>query len=137
MFKTKSFFLLLTSATLALTFAGCTSKQAETPAAQKDQAQSTQPATAKPAPNPLKNAYFGDLHLHTGYSMDAFAFGTRTTPEDSYKYAMGETVDYMGKPQKRIAPLDFLAVTDHAEYLGVVRETINPNGPFAGRSGTR
>ena len=84
-----------------------------------------------PARNPLKNAYFGDLHLHSGYSMDAFAFGTRTTPEDSYKYAMGETVEYMGKPQKRIAPLDFLAVTDHAEYLGVVRDTIDPNGPFA------
>ncbi len=63
--------------------------------------------------------------------MDAFAFGTRTTPEDSYKYAMGETVKYMGKPQKRIAPLDFLAVTDHGEYLGVVRDTIDPNGPFA------
>ena len=63
--------------------------------------------------------------------MDAFAFGTRTTPDDSYKYAMGETVEYMGKPQKRNAPLDFLAVTDHAEYLGVARETIDPNGPFA------
>lgn len=63
--------------------------------------------------------------------MDAFAFTTRTTPEDSFKYAMGETVEYMGKPQKRIAPLDFLAVTDHAEYLGVVRQTIDPNGPFA------
>jgi len=63
--------------------------------------------------------------------MDAFAFGTRTTPEDSYRYAMGEMVEYFGKPQKRITPLDFLAVTDHAEYLGVARETINPNGPFA------
>jgi len=87
-------------------------------------------ATRPPA-NPLKNAYFGDLHLHTSYSMDAFAFGTRTTPEDSYRYAMGETVDYFGKPQKRLAPLDFLAVTDHAEYLGTVRDSINPNGPFA------
>ena len=92
---------------------------------------SPQSAEARPPRNPLRNAYFGDLHLHTGYSMDAFAFGTRTTPEDSYKYAMGETVEYMGKPQKRLAPLDFLAVTDHAEYLGTVRESINPNGPFA------
>ncbi len=87
---------------------------------------------ARPAANPLKNAYFGDLHLHTSYSMDAFAFGTRTTPEDSFRYAQGETVEYMGKPVKRNVALDFLAVTDHAEYLGAVRETINPNGPFAG-----
>ena len=56
--------------------------------------------------------------------MDAFAFGTRTTPEDSYRYAMGETVEYFGKPQKRITPLDFLAVTDHAEYLGVPGELL-------------
>ncbi len=62
--------------------------------------------------------------------MDAFAFGTRTTPDDSFRYAMGEPVEYFGKMWKRLAPLDFLAVTDHAEYLGVVRETINPNGPF-------
>ena len=90
----------------------------------------TASASAVPTPNPLKNAYFGDLHLHSGYSMDAFVFGTRTTPEDSYRYALGETVEYMGKPQKRIAPLDFLAVTDHSEYLGTALETLDPNGPF-------
>src|ERR1019366_8859560 len=133
MSKTRAGFFLLASATAILTLAGCTTKKSEAPSGAQpaDQAQSTKPAEARPAPNPLKNAYFGDLHLHSGYSMDAFAFGTRTTPEDSYKYAMGETVEHMGKPQKRIAPLDFLAVTDHAEYLGVVRETIDPNGPFA------
>ena len=125
----KSLFLFLMSATLALVLTGCTSKQAETPAAQKDQAQSAQPA--RPAPNPLKNAYFGDLHLHTSYSMDAFAFGTRTTPEDAFKFAMGEPVEYFGKQYKRLAPLDFLAVTDHAEYLGTVRDSINPKGPLA------
>ncbi len=126
---TRTFLLLFVSATLTLFLLAC-SKKSEAPATSQ-QSQSAQPAEATPPRNPLKNAYFGDLHLHTGYSMDAFAFGTRTTPEDSYKYAMGETVDYMGKPQKRNAPLDFLAVTDHAEYLGVVRDTIDPNGPFA------
>jgi hypothetical protein len=133
MSKTRAGFFLLASATAIFTLAGCTTKKSDAPAGAQpaDQAQSTKPAEARPAPNPLKNAYFGDLHLHSGYSMDAFAFGTRTTPEDSYKYAMGQTVEYMGKPQKRIAPLDFLAVTDHAEYLGVVRDTIDPNGPFA------
>ena len=90
--------------------------------------QSSEPAAT---PNPLRNAYFGDLHLHTSYSMDAFAFGTRTTPEDSFRFAMGEPVEYFGKTWKRLAPLDFLAVTDHAEYLGTVRESINPSGPFA------
>src|SRR5271157_5528727 len=128
--KTPLFFFA--SAILILSLAACSKNNSEAPAAtQGGQAQSTQPAEARPPRNPLKNAYFGDLHLHTGYSMDAFAFGTRTTPEDSYKYAMGETVQYMGKAQKRIAPLDFLAVTDHAEYLGVVRDTVDPNGPFA------
>lgn len=88
-------------------------------------------SAACPASDPLKQAYFGDLHLHTSYSMDAFALATSTTPEDAYRYARGEAVNYFGTPRKRHAPLDFLAVTDHAEYLGVARETINPNGPFA------
>jgi Protein of unknown function (DUF3604) len=88
-------------------------------------------APALPPPNPLRNAYFGDLHLHSSYSMDAFAMGTRTTPQDAFRYAKGETVEYFGQPQKRLAPLDFLALTDHSEYLGVVPKTIDPNGPFA------
>jgi hypothetical protein len=112
---------------------GCSSnKKSENAAAPANNASSTaQSAEGRPPRNPLKNAYFGDLHLHTSYSMDAFAFGTRTTPEDSYRFAMGEPVEYFGKQWKRLVPLDFLAVTDHAEYLGVVRETTNPNGPFA------
>ena len=109
---------------------GC-NKEVATKAPEPMGGAAPQSAEARPAANPLKNAYFGDLHLHSSYSMDAFAFGTRTTPEDSFKYAMGEPVEYLGKMWKRNAPLDFLAVTDHAEYLGVVRESINPNGPFA------
>jgi hypothetical protein len=89
------------------------------------------PAAAVPPVNPLKDAYFGDLHLHTSYSFDAFTLKTNTTPEDSYRYAMGEEVDYLGSKQKRHTPLDFLAVTDHAEYLGVVRLSVDPNGPLA------
>ena len=122
---------------ILLVATACQKKEAATPAApagSTDSGASTAPARAAsevPGANPLKNAYFGDLHLHTGYSMDAFTLGTRTTPEDSFRYAMGETVEYMGKPQKRLVPLDFLAVTDHAEYLGVGRTTIDPNGPFA------
>ena len=66
------------------------------------------------AVNPLKDCFFGDLHLHTSLSPDANMIGTMALPEDSYRYAMGEEVDYMGNKIKRNAPLDFLAVTDHA-----------------------
>jgi hypothetical protein len=82
--------------------------------------------------NPLKNCYFGDLHLHTALSADANFFGATLLPEDSYKFAMGEEVEYMGQKVKRIAPLDFLAVTDHSEYLGAIAAVRDPNGPFAG-----
>ena len=42
--------------------------------------------------NPLNNAYFGDLHVHTGISSDAFMFGVRVRPDGAYRYAFGETV---------------------------------------------
>lgn len=71
-------------------------------------------------PNPLRNAYFGDLHVHTSYSFDAFIFGTRTTPDDAYRYAKGEAIDHAAgfKIQLASGPLDFQAVTDHAEFIG-------------------
>jgi len=74
-----------------------------------------------------RRAYFGDLHLHTGNSFDANIFGERIRPEDAYKYAMGEEITYQGEPVKRQWPLDFLAVTDHAESLGVFDELSDPN----------
>jgi hypothetical protein len=82
--------------------------------------------------NPLKNCYFGDLHLHTALSADANFFGATLFPEDAYKFAMGEEVEYFGQKVKRIAPLDFLAVTDHSEYLGAIVAVRDPKGPFAG-----
>jgi hypothetical protein len=76
--------------------------------------------------DPLRKAYFGDLHVHTGLSFDAWTYDVRTTPADAYRFARGETIylpplDESGKPTfpVRLArPLDFAAVTDHAEYLG-------------------
>lgn len=84
------------------------------------------------APNFSRNAYFGDLHLHTALSFDAIASGVRTTPEDAYRYARGEPVEYLGRPVMRRQPLDFLAVTDHAEYLGGPYDASIPDGPLAG-----
>ncbi len=87
------------------------------------------PGTA--AKNPLRNAYFGDLHLHTMLSFDAFTIGTRTTPDDAYRYAKGEPIDYLGSKIQRQTPLDFLGVTDHAEYMGVIRMLADPNSPLS------
>ena len=82
--------------------------------------------------SPTRNAYFGDLHLHTTFSLDAWIFfGTRVTPEDAYRFARGETVQYLGQPVKRRQPLDFLAVTDHAENLGIMNQLDDPNSAIS------
>ena len=68
-----------------------------------------------------RNAYFGDLHVHTTYSMDAFQFGTLTTPDDAYRYAQGAAIKHpAGFDVQLDRPLDFYAVTDHGIFLGVV-----------------
>jgi hypothetical protein len=86
------------------------------------------------ARSPLRNAYFGDLHVHTMYSFDAYAFDVRTTPEQAYRFARGESVvlpplDTSGQGTRMVRldrPLDFAAVTDHSEFLGEVEECITP-----------
>ena len=81
-----------------------------------------QPASEVSAPNHERYAYFGDLHVHTTYSMDAFNFGTLATPDDAYRYAQGEAIKHPGGFDMQLdQPLDFYAVTDHGFYLGVVR----------------
>jgi hypothetical protein len=88
-----------------------------------------QGASAAP---PERKAYFGDLHLHTSYSFDAYVmFPSRVTPEQAYRFAKGEPVPFLDKTVKRGEPLDFLAVTDHSENIGVFRELDNPNSDFS------
>ena len=75
--------------------------------------------------DPLRRPFYGDLHVHTGVSMDARSLGTTTTPDDAYRYARGEAValspfDVEGNPDRVVRlgrPLDFAAVTDHAEWM--------------------
>ena len=63
--------------------------------------------------------FFGDTHLHTGFSMDAGAFGARLTPADAYRFARGEEVmASSGQPAKLSRPLDFLVVADHSDGMG-------------------
>ena len=69
---------------------------------------------------------FGDLHVHTAYSFDSYISSQRNTPWDAYRYAKGETItlpDVEGKQRLKAQiqrPLDFTAVTDHAEFLGPI-----------------
>ena len=89
------------------------------------------PASAAGASAP-RHAYFGDLHIHTQNSTDAYTFGVRATPDDAYRFAKGEALAHpLGYSIRlRSGPLDFLAVTDHAEYLGVARALADPGHPL-------
>jgi len=116
----------LSLAILALLSTACAAPDSSDKAAAAD----TQTEVAAPAPsNPLRNAYFGETHMHTAYSLDAYIGGTRLTPSDAYRFAKGGTVTVDGKPKTRHRPLDFAAVTDHAEYLGEMYSTMVEGAP--------
>jgi hypothetical protein len=63
--------------------------------------------------------FFGDTHLHTGYSFDAGAFGARLEPADAYRFARGEElVSSTGQKVRLARNLDFLVVADHSDNMG-------------------
>jgi hypothetical protein len=79
----------------------------------------------------LRRPMFGDLHVHTRYSFDSYISSQRNDPWDAYRYAKGEpiTLSNAAGEQKLIAqiqrPLDFTAITDHAEFLGEINICTN------------
>ncbi len=88
------------------------------------------PASAQK--NPERNVYYGETHLHTSWSFDAFAFGdTVTGPDTFYEYALGKSVVHPGGFQVKITkPLDWGAVTEHADYMGAIQQAMDPDSPL-------
>src|SRR5215467_13955219 len=78
--------------------------------------------------NPDRNAYFGEEHIHTSWSLDAWVMGNRiTSPDDALKYAQGQTIKHpLGYDIKIETPMDFMGVTDHSEYVGVTKQANTP-----------
>ena len=87
--------------------------------------------------NPERNVYWGDLHVHTAFSFDAWLHDVRTDPDLAYQFARGATIqlppldkDGVGTQSVALArPLDFAAVTDHAEFLAEVEACTVPGNP--------
>ena len=101
-----------------------------------------QPARVDAAPRPqaprdaatpaVDRPLFGDLHMHTAFSFDAFTFKTTATPDDAYAFAQGGSLRHPAGGTYRLdRPLDFLAVTDHSEFMGVVRAMADPANPLS------
>jgi hypothetical protein len=94
---------------------------------------------------PLRRAFFGELHVHTRYSMDAYTYDVRSGPDAAYRFARGEPIslpplDAEEKGTRRVKlerPLDFAAVTDHASYLGPVGACTRQGSPSYASAGCR
>jgi len=101
-----------------------------------------EPSTISP---PQRHVFFGELHLHTALSLDAWSYGTQLLPDDAYRFGRGQTIkvpavqvakEEGGSPTgdvdaRRAWPLDFMAVTDHSENLGTMLPLDDPQSAFA------
>ena len=110
---------LLGASALLLTLTACdmtVTAGGSSPAASGD-GTGTVPVAAYP-----ERVYWGDTHLHTDNSIDAFGFGARLGPEDALRFARGEKViSSTGVPAQLERPLDFLVIADHSDGLGATR----------------
>ncbi len=111
----------------AMLLSACEKDTVVSAAIEKSEATPTRNESA--ATNPLREAYFGETHMHTSFSLDAYIGGTRLDHDGAYRYAKGETVTVNGEEKSRRRPLDFVAVSDHAEYIGEMYSTMVEGAP--------
>jgi hypothetical protein len=95
-----------------------------------------EPGRSSGKANPLNNVYFGEQHLHTQNSPDAYAMGTRNTTDDAYNFCKGKAIkkNTSGVMVQKKTPYDWCAVTDHAEYFGVMPQLSNPKSKLVSQN---
>ena len=128
--------LLLLASMFAVGLFGCD------PVPSQDAADGGPPALPGGAPTaeapsverfPHREALFGDLHVHTSWSTDAYFYGSRVGPRDAWRFARGEAVRLpVGIVAQLAAPLDFAAITDHAEGFDRIGMCTDPEHPMYG-----
>jgi len=94
---------------------------------------SGEPERESGARNPLNNVYFGEQHLHTADSPDAFAMGTRNSQDDAYRFCKGEAIKKStggGYTVQKKTPYDWCAVTDHAVMMGLLPMALDTSSPL-------
>jgi len=78
-----------------------------------------------------RKAYFGELHVHSRNSFDSYFNSVRVSPEDAYRFGRGESIPHFSGERVQLStPLDFMAVTDHAMYLGVLPKLSTDDNPL-------
>ncbi|GMR23207.1 MAG: DUF3604 domain-containing protein [Acidobacteriota bacterium] len=78
-----------------------------------------------------RKAYFGELHVHSKNSFDSYFNGVRVSPDDAYRFGRGESIPHFGGKMVQLnTPLDFMAVTDHAMYLGILPKLDAEDNPL-------
>ena len=105
----------------ALAMAGCSKPAEKAPEATAAAVVAESPPVAEPT-YPTR-AWFGDTHVHTGWSADAGLDGAVTSPEDAFRMARGEEVkSNTGQMAKLRRPLDWMVITDHSDGMGTINE---------------
>ena len=117
---------------LGLIAIGCSPAETNEEKPASDASQDVAGDARTPGFNPLRNPYFGQTHLHSGWSFDEACYNTTLGPDNAYRHARGDKVKHpAGYDVQLKVPLDFMAMSDHAEYLGVLIKMYDPSNPLS------